>query len=198
MVDDCRLQADSLDVMLSEGGSENRHGTCCARLDDFNWVVPPSDPDKILPGWEMDVEILDVDRDICVLRPRNPCCKITSASTKFCRILQESMHPSHVRATESPMGSRAINDLIPVDVDKMAVEPLSFPVVVLTRPQVGCDPDLYLSKRHMEVDIVDTRRDIRNLPGMVPALFDETAAMPMTLPVDEKQNSQVEEGPDVV
>ena len=29
-------------------------------------------------------------------------------------------------------------------------------------------------------------------------MFDDTAAMPMTLPVDEKQNSQVEEGPDVV
>ena len=48
------------------------------------------------------------------------------------------------------------------------------------------------------MDIVDTRRDIRNLPGVVPAMFDEMAAMPMTLPVDEEKDSQVEEGPDVV
>ena len=63
MIDDCRLQADSLDDVLSEGAwaSENRHETCCARLDDFSWVVPPYDPDMILPGWELDMEIWDVD-----------------------------------------------------------------------------------------------------------------------------------------
>ena len=33
---------------------------------------------------------------------------------------------------------------------------------------------------------------------MVPRMFDETAAVPMTLPVDEEKDSQVEEGPDVV
>ena len=74
MVDDCQLQADSLDDVLSVGAwaSENRHGTCCARLDDFDWVVPPYDPDMILPGREMDVEISDVDRDICVLPDEFP------------------------------------------------------------------------------------------------------------------------------
>ena len=78
------------------------------------------------------------------------------------------------------------------------MEPLLLPVVVKTRPQVGCDPDLYLSERYVEVDIVDTRWDIRNLLGVVPGMFDETAAVPMTLPVDEEKDSQVEEGPDVV
>ena len=148
MVDDCRLQADSLDDVLSVGAwaSENRHGTCCARLDDFDWMVPPYDPDMILPGWEMYVEIPDVDRDICVLP-----------------------------------------DEVPVVVDKTVVEPLSLPVVVKTRPQVGCDPDLYLSERYVEVDIVDTRRDIRNLPGVVLAMFDGMAAIPITLPVDERR-----------
>ena len=55
MIMDCRLQADSLDDVLSEGvwASENRHWTCCARLDDFNWVVPPYDPDMISPGREL-------------------------------------------------------------------------------------------------------------------------------------------------
>ena len=68
--------------------------------------------------------------------------------------------------------------------DKTAVEPMSLPVVVETGPQVGHDPDLYLSKRNMEVDIVDTRRDIRNLP--------------VTLPVGVEMGPQVEEDPDVV
>ena len=105
MVDDCRLQADSLDDVLSvrAWASENRHGTCCARLDDFDWVVPPYDPDMILPGWEMDVEIPDVDRDICVL-----------------------------------------SDEFPVVVYKTAVEPLSLPGVVKTRPHVWLRPGLVL------------------------------------------------------
>ena len=134
--------------------SENHHETCCAWLDDFNWVVPPYDPDIIAPGWELDVEIPDVDRDICVL-------------------------PAE----------------FPVVVDRTAVELLSLLVVVQTRPQVVCDPDLDLSEQYVEVDVVDTRRDIRHLPGVVPEML---AAMPLTLPVDEEMDSQVKEGPDVV
>ena len=54
MEDDGQLQADSLDDVLSVGAwaSVNRHGTCCARLDDFDWVVPPYDPDMKFPGWQ--------------------------------------------------------------------------------------------------------------------------------------------------
>ena len=130
---------------------------CCAWLDDFDWVVPPYEPDMVLPGREMDVGITDVGRDICVLP-----------------------------------------DEFPVVVDKMAVEPMSLPVVVETGPQVGCDPDLDLSERNVEVDIVDTRRDIRNLPDVFPVMFDKTAAVPMTLPVGVEMGSQVEEDPDVV
>ena len=49
--DDCRLQVDSLNDELSVEAwtAENRHETCCARLDDFDWVVPPYDLDRILP-----------------------------------------------------------------------------------------------------------------------------------------------------
>ena len=83
-------------------------------------------------------------------------------------------------------------------VDKTAVEPLFLPVVGKTGPQVGCDSDLYLSERYMEVDIVDTRRDIRNLPGVVPVMFDKMGTIPITLPVDEEKDSKIEEGPDMV
>ena len=89
-------------------------------------------------------------------------------------------------------------DEFPVVVDEAAVELLSSPVVVQTGPQVGCDPDLYLSERNVEVEIVDTRRDIRNLPGVFSVMFDNMAAVPMTLPVDVEMGSQVEEDPDVV
>ena len=83
-------------------------------------------------------------------------------------------------------------------VDKTAVEPMSLPVVIETGPQVGHDPDLYLSERNVEVGIVDTRRDIRNLPDVSPVMFDKTAAVPMTLPVGVEMGSHIEEDPDVV
>ena len=127
---------------------------CCALLNDFNWVVPPYNPDIIVLGRGLDMEIPDGDREICVL-----------------------------------------SDEFPVVVDKTAVELLSLPVVVQTRPQVVCEPDLDLSERYVEVDVVDTRRNIRNLPGMIPEML---AAMPLTLPVDEEMDSQVGKGTDVV
>ena len=61
-----------------------------------------------MPGQELDVEIPDVDKDICVLP-----------------------------------------DELPVVVYRTAIELLSLPVVVQTRPQVVCDPDLDLSERYV-------------------------------------------------
>ena len=48
-------------------------------------------------------------------------------------------------------------------------------VDVETRPQVDNDPD--------DPDLVDIRREIQNLPNAVPAMFDKTAAVPLSLPV---------------
>ena len=65
--DDCRLQVDSLNDELSveTWAAENRHETCCARLDYFDWVVPPYDLDMRLPKAELDEESSDVERDVC-------------------------------------------------------------------------------------------------------------------------------------
>ena len=65
--DDCRLQVDSLNDELSveAWAAENRHETCCARLDNFDWVIPPYDLDMILPRPELDEESSDVERDVC-------------------------------------------------------------------------------------------------------------------------------------
>ena len=70
----CSDSNDSDADVLSVGAwaPENRHGMCCARLYDFDWVVPPYEPDMVLPGREMNMEIPDVDRDICVLPDEFP------------------------------------------------------------------------------------------------------------------------------
>ena len=114
----CQLQADSQDEVLSMGACVpmNQPGICCERLDGFDWVVPPYGPDMVLPGWDMDVGVTDVGRNMHVLP-----------------------------------------DVFPVVVEETAVMPMSLPVVMETGPQVGCEPDLSLSERDVEVDIAVIR-----------------------------------------
>ena len=121
MMVDCQLHADSKDEVLSMGACApmNQPGMRCVRLDDFDWVVPPYDPDMVVPGWDMDVGVTDVGRDIHVLP-----------------------------------------DVFPVVVEETAVMPMALPVAVETGPQVGCEPDLLLSERDVEVDIADIRHNI--------------------------------------
>ena len=45
----------------------NRPAVCCARLDDFNWVVPDYVPDTLLSGWDIEVGVTDLTQDIHVL-----------------------------------------------------------------------------------------------------------------------------------
>ena len=55
LMDDCQLHVDSWDDVLSVGAwaPMNGPGMCCARLDDFDGVVPPYEPDILLPGRDM-------------------------------------------------------------------------------------------------------------------------------------------------
>ena len=57
LMDDCQLHVDSRDDVLSVGAwaPMNGPGMCCARLDDFDGVVPPYEPDMLLPGRDMKV-----------------------------------------------------------------------------------------------------------------------------------------------
>ena len=50
----------------------------------------------------------------------------------------------------------------------------------------------------MEVDIADIRPKIRNLSYVFPVMFDKTAAVPMTLPVDVEMGPQVDDDPDAM
>ena len=65
--DECWLWADLLNDALSveAWATENRHETCCARLDNFDWVVPPYDLAVMLPRPELDEESSDIERDVC-------------------------------------------------------------------------------------------------------------------------------------
>ena len=78
---------------------------------------------------------------------------------------------------------RNLPDAFPAIFDKMAAVPMSLPVVVETGPQVGYESDLLLSERDIEVDATDVIRDIRLLTDVCPMMFEESATVPLSLPV---------------
>ena len=57
------------DDILSVGARVpmNRTAVCCARLDDFDWLVPDYVPDILLPGRDIEVGVTDLTLDIHVL-----------------------------------------------------------------------------------------------------------------------------------
>ena len=69
--DDRQPYSDSDDDVLSMGARVpmNRPARCCARLDDFDWVVPHYDPGILLSGRDIEVAFPDLNHDIRVL-----CC----------------------------------------------------------------------------------------------------------------------------
>ena len=78
---------------------------------------------------------------------------------------------------------RVFPDVFPVVSEETATMPMSLSVVVETGPQFDCDTDILLSGRDVEVEITDIGRDIRVFPDLFPVMFDETAAVPLSLPV---------------
>ena len=112
-------------------------------------------------------------------------------------------------------------DEFPVSVNMTAVEPLGLPVVVQTRPQVSCDPNLTLpveegKDSQLNVEIADVSREICVVPDEFPVFVATMAVQPLVLPVvvmmrpqagcepvltltvDEEKNSQVEDGSDML
>ena len=83
-------------------------------------------------------------------------------------------------------------DAFPAIFDLTAAVPMSLPVVVETGPQVGCESDLLLSERDMEVDDMDVNRDIRLTTDVCPMLFEETATVPLSLPGVVDTETQVD------
>ena len=60
------------------------------------------------------------------------------------------------------------------------------------------DTDILLSGRDIEVEVTDLIQDIRVLPDVFPVIFDETVAVPMTLPVVVETGPQVDYDPDIL
>ena len=63
---------------------EDPHGTCCAQLDDFDWVIPAGDMVGRLPRPEVDVELSDIEPDVCDVPDEFPVNVEMTAVESFC------------------------------------------------------------------------------------------------------------------
>ena len=65
----CSDSEASDDDVLSVGAlvPMNRPAVCCARLDDFDWVVPDCVPDIFWSGWDIEVGLTDLTHVVQVL-----------------------------------------------------------------------------------------------------------------------------------
>ena len=93
--DDCRLQVDSMSYEWSveSWAAENRHETCCARLDNFYWVIPPCDLVGRLPRPEGDEELSDIERDVCDVQDEFPVGIEMAAVEPLCCPVVLQMRP---------------------------------------------------------------------------------------------------------
>ena len=97
-----------------------------------------------------------------------------------------------VTVTDLTQDIRVLPDVFPVLFDETAAAPIPLPVVVETGPQVGYDPNILLSGRVIEVGVTNITQDIQVLPDVFPVMFDETATVPIPLPVVIETGPQVD------
>ena len=139
-------------------------------VDDYNFDVPDG------------MDMMDFERG-----GGPPCSEMTvDVETRP----QVDDDPDDSDLVDIRCDDRNLPDALPAIFDKMAVVPMSLPVVVETGPHVGCESDLLLSERDMEVDDTDVIRDIRLLTR--PMMFEESATVPLSLPVVVDTETQVD------
>ena len=65
--DDGMMHANSLsdEWSVDSWTAENRYGTCCAQLDNFDWVIPSGDLVGRLPRPEEGDGLSDIEPDVC-------------------------------------------------------------------------------------------------------------------------------------
>ena len=64
--------------------TENRYGTCCAQLDNFDWVMPAGDLVSRLPRPEEDDGLSDIEPDVCDVPDEFPVSMETAAVESLC------------------------------------------------------------------------------------------------------------------
>ena len=80
------IQANSLrdEWSVDLWTAEDRCGTCCAQLDNFDWVIPAGDLVGGLPILEEDDGLSDIEPDVCDVPDEFPVPMETAAVESLC------------------------------------------------------------------------------------------------------------------
>ena len=84
--DDGMIHVNSLsdDLSVDPWTAENRHGTCCAQLDDFDWAIQAGDLVGRLPRPEEDEDVSDIEPDVCDVPDEFPVSMETAVVESLC------------------------------------------------------------------------------------------------------------------
>ena len=84
--DDGMIQANSLcdEWSVDSWTAADRCGTCCAQLDNFDWVIPAGDLVGGLPILEEDDGLSDIESDVCDVPDEFPVPMETAAVESLC------------------------------------------------------------------------------------------------------------------
>ena len=154
------IQANSLrdEWSVYSWSAEDRYGTSCAQLDNFDWVMPAGYPVGVLPRLEEDDSLSDIEPDVC-----------------------------------------DVSNVFPIRSETAAVEPLSFLLVVQTRPQGDCDPgwpllmgkgrdflagdepEVIVSGRKSKIAESDVSHEICVVSDQFPVVAPKLAAVPLAI-----------------
>ena len=173
--DDDMLPATSLreEWLVDSWTAGDRYGTRCARLDNFDWVMPAGYPVGVLPRPEEDDSLSDIEPDVCDVPDVPPVCMETAAGESLC---------FHVVARTRPQGGRD---------DPVLSLPMCRGQDFLTME----DPEVIVSGR--ESIITESAGSCEICVDQLPIVVPKLAAVPLAVSVVVQTRPRVGWSPDL-
>ena len=167
--DDYMIQDDPLHEEWSvySGTVEDRYGTSCAQLDNFDWVMQADYPVGVLPESEDD-SLLDIEPDVCDTPNIFPVGKETVAVESLCCPVVVTTRPQGGCDPVLPLSKGRGRKIVDPDVRRdIHMEPEIPPVVISTKAIV--------SGRVSKIIDPDVRCDIHIEPEILPVVISTEA-----------------------
>ena len=174
--DDDMIQANSLcdEWSVDSWTAGDHYGTSCARLDNFDWVMPAGYPVGVLPRPEEDDSLSDIEPDVCDVPDVSPVRMETAAVESLC---------VPVVVQTRPQGG-----CDPV---------LSLPVCRGQDFLTMDDPEVIVSRRESIITESDVTCEICVVSDRLPVVVPKLAAVPLAVSVVAQTRPRVGWGPDV-
>ena len=154
--------------------AENRYGTCCAQLDNFDWVIPAGDLVGGLPRPEDDDGLSDIEPDVCDVPDEFPVRMETAAVESLCFPVVVQTRPQGGCDPVLPLPVWKGQDFLVVD---------GSDVIVSGRESISTNSDV-----SCEICVV---------PDQLPVVVPKLAAVPLAVSVVAQTKPRVGCDPDL-